>query len=334
MLRWFKKDPLLIIPFRTYGTSNHIYLKGRAIEDEGIDLNKKNWLNVLVNSWKRFETDEIRKTNLIFKLPGQLRLESKTDAEGYYLIDNATQSLSSYTDAEGWLSYNVSYADSKLRKIQCNNRFTGEMLVPDNSADFGIISDIDDTILHTGVTSKLKWRVIANTLFKTPHKRKALEGTAEFYRALHLGPKANNKNPVFYVSNSPWNLYRYLAFFLKTNHFPKGPILLRDFRMFFDRTPRTERAHKYHEIDNILLHYPHLNFILIGDCGEKDPDIYLDIVKAYPGRVAAIYLRSVNHKRKMKRIASKFQNYSDVPFLIVEKSRDAMIHAKQHGFLA
>lgn len=323
---WLKKDPLQIITFLTYGTGNHLYLRGRALEDEDIDLSKKGWFNLLLNSWRRFETDEIRNTPIIIKVKEQC-FELATDPEGYYLLDESTF-VKSQTDSEGWLTYEVAFNTSLKRQIQLNNSFEGQMLVPSSEAKFGVISDIDDTILHTGVTSRLKWKVVVNTLFKTPLKRKALEGTADFYDLLH-----NTVNPIFYVSNSPWNLYRYLEFFLSSNNFPKGPILLRDFRTPFDKTPKPELAHKYHEVFNILETYPHLRFILIGDCGEKDAYIYLDVVKKFPNRIAAIYLRSVEHKKRMKRIENLFKDYSEIPVLIVDNSAQAISHAKQYGFI-
>lgn len=324
---WLKKDPLQIIPFLTYGTKTHLYLRGRALEDEDIDLSKKGWFSLLVNSWKRFETDEIRNTVIQINI-SETKYTLITDAEGYYLQDK-TSEIKLKTDAEGWLDYKIKYTDKDLkRQIQRDNNFKGQMLVPTEKAMFGVISDIDDTILHTGVTSRLKWKVVVNTLFKTPLKRKALEGTAEFYELLH-----NTVNPIFYVSNSPWNLYRYLAFFLKSNHFPKGPILLRDFRTPFDKTPKPELAHKYHEVYNILNTYPDLKFVLIGDCGEKDAYIYLDVVKKFPNRVAAIYLRSVDHRKRMKRIQYLFKDYKEIPVLIVDDSNQAIAHAKEHGFI-
>jgi phosphatidate phosphatase APP1 len=332
-LNWFKKDPLQIIPFLTYGTKTHLYLKGRALEDEDIDLDKKGWFDIILNSWKRFETDEIRKTPIQLSV-ANIRIDSKTDAEGYYLIDESTSNVESFADKEGWLNYNISYDINTIkRQIKSNNLFRGEMLIPNDEASFGVISDIDDTILHTGVASPLKWRVVVNTFFKTPHKRKALEGASEFYSLLHNGKTEHEANPIFYVSNSPWNLYRYLDVFLKRNKFPKGPILLRDFRTPFDRTPKTELAHKYHEIYNILKTYPKLSFILIGDCGEKDAYIYLDVVKEFPDRIKAIYLRAVEHKKKMKRISSLFATYKEVPVLIVEEGEHALKHAREHSFI-
>lgn len=334
ILNWFRKDPLQIITFNTYGTKTHLYLKGRALEDEDIDLDKKGWFDIILNSWKRFETDEIRNTPIKVCIADSMILNSKTDAEGYYLVDETSSNITEFTNEDGWLPYQISYDSNYLKRVvQAGNVFKGEMLIPKIDASFGVISDIDDTILHTGVASPLKWRVVVNTFFKTPHKRKALEGSAEFYRLLHYGKTKSEANPIFYVSNSPWNLYRYLDVFLKRNKFPKGPILLRDFRTPFDRTSKTELAHKYHEIYNILKTYKLMNFILIGDCGEKDAYIYLDVVKAFPNRIKAIYLRAVEHKTKMKRISKLFQSYKEVPVLIVEDPESALMHAKHHGFI-
>lgn len=331
---WFKKDPLQIIPFKTYGTAAHLYLRGRALEDEDIDLEHKGWFNLMLNSWKRFETDEIRNAPVSLKLSDESLIEGVTDMEGYFLIDQSQNNLANLINSDGWLDYEISYKNaSEKRQIQSNNTFKGEMLVPSVNSSFGVISDIDDTILHTGVTSRLKWRVIVNTFFKTPLKRKALEGSAEFYHLLKMGITTSEANPIFYVSNSPWNLYRYLDLFLKRNNFPKGPILLRDFRTPFDRTPKTELAHKYHETFNILNTYPELKFILIGDCGEKDAYIYLDVIKEFPNRIAAVYLRSVEHSRRMKRISNLFKNYDKVPVLIVENTQDAISHARENGFI-
>ncbi|WP_370392300.1 App1 family protein [uncultured Winogradskyella sp.] len=329
-----RKDPLQIIPFSTYGTSTHVYLKGRALEDEDIDLNDKNWWSLVVNSWKRFETDEIRETPLNITIGESNIVPCKTDKEGYYLLDKSIKNLALPIDNEGWFHYEVSFDTGTIkREIQQNNKFKGQMLIPSQNAVFGVISDIDDTILQTGVASPLKWRVAVNTFLKTPQKRKALEGSSEFYAALHLGKTLTEANPIFYVSNSPWNLYRYLDVFLTQNQFPKGPVLLRDFRTPFDKTPKTELAHKYHEIYNILKTYPHLNFILIGDCGEKDAYIYRDVVRQFPNRIEAIYLRAVEHSKKMNRIANLFSDYREVPVQIVEKSKEAFTHAKKHGFI-
>lgn len=329
-----KKDELQIITFDTYGTASHLYVRGRALEDEKIDLLEEGVIGVLKNTWKRWGTDEIRNTPLVLELPDGRQVQTKTDSEGYYLIDEKIDGLKIHASAEGWLAYTMSYSTTSFKnKISKENHFHGELLIPSENCEYGVISDIDDTILHTGVASTLKWRAVFNTFFKNVKDRVPLKGAADFYHQLHRGKSGKNENPIFYVSNSPWNLYRYLQFFLQKYKFPKGPVLLRNFREPFDKSLKTEKPHKEHEIRNILKTYPTLNFILIGDCGEHDADIYKEIATEFPNRIVAIYLRSVAHKRKMARISELFINYSVTPVLLVKTSGEARNHAKKIGLL-
>jgi len=325
----FKKDPLQIIAFQSYGTKTHLYLRGRALEDESIDLSKKGFFSLLRNTWKRFETDEVRHETLKIQLPNEQVLYSDTNSEGYYLVDEQTNDLTDSINEEGWLNYEIAYDVFKDKLINLENRFPGEMLIPSESSKFGVISDIDDTLLETGVVSKLKWKVLVNSLFKHAENRMAFAGAATIYSKLHQGISGEEANPIFYVSNSPWNLYRYLEYFLKHNNFPKGPILLRDFRTPFDKTKKRKVSHKEHEIKNIIKTYPNKKFVLIGDAGEHDIDIYLDIVKHFPNRIKAIYIRTVNHKKRMLRIQRLIKDYTNVPVLLFQESKEVLVHARK-----
>jgi len=330
----FKKDKLQIINFQSYGSANRLYVRGRAIEDENIDLDQKGFFNLIKNTWKRFETDEIKNAPLKITFSNGETVEGTTDGDGYYLIDENIEGLQDLANDEGWVKFELSFGNTNLkRKILLQNRFPGEMLIPCKQAKFGVISDIDDTILHTGVVSSLKWKVIINTMFKRATKRAQLEGASDFYTKLHQGKTGNEANPIFYVSHSPWNLYRYLELFLKTNNFPKGPVLLRSMASFKRRKKSDEKPQKQKEISNLLKSYPELPFILIGDSGEKDGDIYQEISMLFPGRIKAIYLRSVNHSKRMARIENLFADFKDIPFLMVNKTAEAIDHAKKNGFI-
>ncbi|MFB9053385.1 App1 family protein [Formosa undariae] len=330
----FKKDPLQIIAFQSYGTNTHFYLRGRALEDETIDLQQKGLFKLLINTYKRFESDEVKNIELNLRLPNDKVVKVKTDAHGYFKSEEKFENLQDLTNDEGWLQIVASYSDVNIkRKITNDNRFPAEILIPSKSVAFGVISDIDDTIIHTGVASFLKWRVLINTFFKGAFKRIPLEGAAEFYHMLHKGSSGVNANPIFYVSHSPWNLYRYLKFFLKTNDFPKGPILLRSMNSIFKRKKASEKPEKQKEIINILKMYPELNFILIGDSGEHDADIYIEIAELFPKRILAIYLRSVDHKEKMLRVKGIFDAYKTTPALLVNSSKEAIDHARESGFI-
>lgn len=181
-MTWFgKKDKLQIIAFQGYGTDSHFYARGRALEDEGIDLAKKGVFNLIWNTYKRFETDEVRNTPVTVTLPNGRTVRGVTDNSGYYKLEDQCKDLCELTNGEGWLNFEISFSDPSLRRdVLHKNRFPGEMLIPSSKAQFGVISDIDDTILHTGVVSSLKWKVIFNTVFKTADKRTPLPGRPSF----------------------------------------------------------------------------------------------------------------------------------------------------------
>jgi phosphatidate phosphatase APP1 len=91
--------------------------------------------------------------------------------------------------------------------------------------------------------------------------------------------------------------------------------------------------HKEYEIQNILKTYPKMRFILVGDSGEKDADIYLKIAREYPGRIRAIYLRSVKHRSRMQRVRKLTSQETEVPVLIVDRSEEVAEHARGMGLI-
>ncbi len=334
---YFTAKPVVrIAAYKSYGTNSHLYQLGRALDEDNLKMTEdQSLMRTLLNTYRQFDTDEVPGATVALHLPESTILTTKTNEEGYFLFDEMTSiDLQDFADDEGWVPLSISFPEEiKNSLIAAENSFNAELLIPPATAKFGVISDIDDTILDTGVTSFLKWRVVHNSLFKNAHNRVELEGAAEFYRKLHLGKGGEEQNPMFYLSNSPWNLYEYLNLFLEINDFPKGPILLRNFRTPFDRSLKPEKPHKQKEIINILKTYPDINFILIGDSGEHDPAIYTDIAALYPDRILAIYLRSVNHRRRMRKVDSIVDNFETVPVLSVETSQQAEEHARQHGFI-
>ena len=99
------------------------------------------------------------------------------------------------------------------------------------------------------------------------------------------------------------------------------------------RTVAGHIPHKEHEILNILKTYPEKSFILIGDSGEKDADIYLQVARQQPGRILAIYLRSVRHRKKMQRVRRLIGEEQTVPVVLVDHSDEVLEHARKMGFV-
>lgn len=330
------KPKIRLRPYLSYGSKSHLYLLGRALDDDALKIKQRqSFWYTLRNTYKQFDVVEIAGAKVELELPTGKCLQVQTGPQGYLVFDTALESdLLAYTDNQGWVTMQTRFAQEvKDSIISGDNRFVAQMLIPPDTARFGVISDIDDTLLHTGVTSFLKWRVLKNSLFKNAYDRIYLEGAPALYQKLHKGLSGAEQNPLFYLSNSPWNLYEYLRLFLSVNKFPKGPILLRHFRTPFDRTTRPEKPHKQREILNLLQSYPKLKFVLIGDSGEHDPAIYTEIAERFPDRILAIYLRSVKHRRKMERVEGLINEFKTVPVVSVKHSEEAIEHARKLGLI-
>jgi phosphatidate phosphatase APP1 len=171
----------------------------------------------------------------------------------------------------------------------------GQVFIPPASCRYVVISDIDDTIMYTGVANKLAmfWRLF----LQGAESRVAFPGVGALYRALHAGLSGAEANPVLYVSRAPWGIYDMLDEFFILHGIPVGPILfLREWGISWKSPlPRKAEDHKQDLIRNMLRLYRDLPFILIGDSGQHDPEVYRQIVEEHPGRVLAVYIRNVSH---------------------------------------
>jgi len=327
-------DPILILPYRTYGTMNRVYLKGRVLEDEKIRgaHDKDTILNNLVNMYKRFESDEIKGATLKVKF-GAETYSVVSDDEGYFVLEIYP---SSPVIAESlWHGVDIEL-ESAPRPFDGSVSARAEIMIPPADAEYGIISDIDDTIVRTSATDML---AMARTVFLHNAKtRLPFAGVAEFYKALQLGRNGKRNNPFFYVSSSPWNMYDLLKDFLDINGIPAGPLLLRDFGLTNNSIFSAgggHMGHKFKEIEKILLAYPHLNFVLVGDSGQEDPKIYREVALKFPGRVLAIYIRDVQVPEREK-IAIEISNElrgRQLDMIIVDNTVEAAEHAARAGLI-
>lgn len=126
------------------------------------------------------------------------------------------------------------------------------------------------------------------------YDRRAVPGTAALLRDLadeHPGA------PLVYVSNGAWNLAGPLARFLARHDHPAGALLMTDWGLTPRRWFRDGRAHKSDALERLLAGFPEARWVLVGDTGEEDPDIYADLVGRRPGRVRAVVLREVVRSR-------------------------------------
>ena len=325
-------DPLQILPYRSYGTVNRLYVKGRVLEDEGIGrhTDKDTIVNNLLNMYKRFESDEVPGAQVRVSFEGK-ELTIITDDEGYFILNLVPATPVVREDL--WHEVELSLVSAPVPMME-GIRASAEVLIPPLDAEYGIISDIDDTVVRTGATDML---AMARTVFlNNARTRLPFAGVSEFYKALQLGRNGKRNNPFFYVSSSPWNMYDVLKDFLDLNSIPPGPLLLRDFGLQENALVSSgHMGHKFKEIQQILLTYPDLKFILIGDSGQEDPKIYREVVRKFPDRILAIYIRDVQlpEREKIAMDISQELGADKVEMVIVDNTVEAADHAASAGLI-
>ncbi len=282
------RGQLMVLPYLGFGNATRLWIKGRVLDERSYreqTSDDSRWSN-LVALYQRLESDEVEGARVFADFEGQ-RYEAVTDSGGYFEFEiPAPQGL-----AGGWHEVDLELPDSR-DDDGSPVRAQAEVIVPGPSARFGIISDIDDTVLWTNVTNKLNMAMMLAR--SNSHTRKPFKGVAAFYRALVDGAGGSEANPVFYVSSSPWHLFGPLVDFLRMQDIPVGPLLLRELGMRQILKLTNHGSHKLEKIELILSFYPDMQFVLIGDSGEKDPEIYTEIVKRHPKSVRVIYIRNVN----------------------------------------
>jgi len=276
------RHTIVVQPYRGYGSEREMFLMGRVYRESGPqEATSQQDVRALLRSFLRQGIgDAVLKARL-----GDVEQRIITDHEGYFRIrmhlpePPASDRL--------WHPVDIQL----VRPVQTSTR--GEFFVPPAAARFVVISDIDDTVMDTRVASPIA--MLQRLFLQTAEKRVAFPGVAAFYRSLYHGFSGRELNPMLYVSRAPWSLYDVLERFFRLHEIPVGPILfLRDWGLTWQHPlPHRARDFKLNLIRDMLSLYNDLPFILIGDSGQQDPEIYTRIVEEQPGRVVAVYIRNV-----------------------------------------
>lgn len=308
-----------IEPYLGHGGPEGVVVRGRVLDDPPMsEAAEGEGVGAAVRrTVQQFLTDELPGVPLRITV-ADATVETASDAEGYFFAH-----LHPEPDrlASPWTAGSVELA-GEHRGLTSAHTTPLQVRVPAPEASFGIISDIDDTILQTGV--QRLGHMIRQTLTGSALTRTPFPGAPALYRDL-----AAERHPVFYVSSSPWNLHAFLLAFLRHHGFPVGPVLLRDLL-----GTTAGRELKTGRIREILELHPGLPFVLVGDSGERDPEIYAEIVRTFPGRILAVYIREVRldpGDGRVERVSAAWGD--DVPFVLAADSDAVRRHATGLGLL-
>ncbi len=314
-----------IVLFRGYANEDKAVIMGTVMEDKGLtkpsekDSIFKNMLGMI----KRYASDELPFAEVEITFQGQ----TQTVTAGENGIFRTVFDLQPSWEKQKWVPVEAKLVND-MGQGEKTMTGKGEVLFVDQKAEFAIISDIDDTVLVSYSTSFMKKMRLM--LMKNAATRSPFEGVTEFYQALKNGITPG-LNPLFFISSSEWNLYDLLEDFAEYNNIPKAVFLLRELEvsMFkFWKSGGGSHDHKIRKITKLLEFYKETKFILIGDSGQQDPELYLQIIKKHPERILYVYIRDLS-ARKRKRLQEIKEECEalGVQMLALKTTHDAWLHA-------
>ena len=299
--------PVRIQPYFGYRNRERLYLSARALRSRVQEFERKGRWRAMRTMMAQFASHEVADMTVgieIVSPDGQrFRHETTTDKEGYAHFDIALEGDWRYDELPEWETVALTWTGEDGEKS-----VDAFVLAPGDDTLLGMISDIDDTIIETGITGNFRavmrnWRRI---LMQMPEERLIVPGADVFYSALgggevqsaetnHAGDHQRaSHRPFFYVSSSPWNLFSYLVTYMRGRGIPLGPIMLRDWGLNRETFGSSSHgAHKRAAIDRILATYPEIRFALIGDDSQGDLTAFAKIATADPARIRAIFIRKV-----------------------------------------
>jgi phosphatidate phosphatase APP1 len=261
----------VITAYTGYGAPGWVRIMARVVLTRRQDIRKR---LEKVRGWRSFTTTPVSNATVRIQVGDQVH-ETTTDRSGY--VDCRVKG-----DLEpGWGK--VQLTTDGAQPVEAPVR------VVDSAVTFGVVSDIDDTVMVTALPRPLlaAW----NTFVLDEHARMAVPGMAVLYERLVT---ANPGAPVFYLSTGAWNVAPALTRFLSRHLYPAGPLLLTDWGPTPDRWFRSGQEHKRTTLARLATEFPDIKWLLIGDDGQHDPEIYSEFARAHPDNVAAVAIRRLS----------------------------------------
>jgi phosphatidate phosphatase APP1 len=271
--RWLRRQGsrVTIIPYTGYGSVTWIRVMARVRLSP---FGTRQSTRAKVRGWRNFLTAPVRSADVVIEVAGQ-RHEARTDRSGH--IDCVLPAGLE----PGWATVRLSSPGAKTVEAPIR--------IVDPAARFGIVSDIDDTVMVTALPRPMlaAW----NTFVLDEHARAAVPGMAVLYERL---VNAHPGTPVLYLSTGAWNVAPALSRFLSRHLYPAGPLLLTDWGPTDDRWFRSGMAHKQTSLARLAREFPDVRWLLVGDDGQHDPEIYASFALEHPDNVAAVAIRRLS----------------------------------------
>lgn len=313
--------------YRGYANQKQLVVFGHVVESYPKSKNQytRKGFRYAGTIVKLFSIKTIPNVKVTLKLENTV-FTSYTEKDGYFrfIIDLSAPA------PPGWNKYQVNLNET-IDGQQFNITREAEYFSPYESS-YGIISDIDDTFLVSYSRKSLKKLFVL--LSKNVLARKPFQDVVRHYQLLSYASTNHPQiveNIFFYVSSSEWNLYDMIIRFSELNGLPKAILKLKKIKSGLDdfiMTGKGNHNHKFEKIFNIIDFYPELQFILLGDDSQKDPEIYQQIGDRFPGKIKTVYIRQTRSEKKTSVInILKEMQQANIETCYFDHSNKAVIHS-------
>lgn len=267
------------LAYKGYGSTSRVRILGRVLLTQkplpgSVAEREARNGRMNVRGWRAFTSVPLQFTNVEITI-GDVVTQVQADRGG--LIDAVVD----VRLAPGWHTAVVRGDGTEASEAQV------QVVSPETR--FGIVSDIDDTVMVTALPRP--FLALWNTFVLSERARMATPGMAVLLdRLASRHPEA----PIIYLSTGPWNAAPTLARFLARNIYPSGSLLLTDWGLTQDRWFRSGQEHKRRNLERLSEEFPEVKWLLIGDNGQHDEEIYNTFAADHPEHVAAIAIRQLS----------------------------------------
>jgi len=273
------KDSILI--YHCYGNTRTLHVEGRVLNEREFKETKRND-TILRNAWRHLGhlLNDERKHTPITLTVNEEEYHTTTDHEGYFLFNLHFIKDTLQRNHDIYL-----YLDKQKEVSTHYHAF-----VPSQQKQVGIISDFDDTVIISDVTHKL--RLLNQLLLKNYKQRKVVNAMANRYKYILSD---TTDRALFFITGSPNQVHTLIESFLNYHHFPKHALITKKIHGIKAYSLLKQHYYKSAEIEEIIKLYPNIKWVLFGDSGEKDREIYLNIAKKHVGHIKEIHIRNVKN---------------------------------------
>jgi len=295
-----------IVGYRGIANKERILIYGHAFEKHKVRDSephhgrRKN----IKQTIRRYKAKPLKMTAIDVTVLGVTK-RVRSNSRGFFTCE-----LKNTLKEPGWYPYELYWKRNE-------KRYESEFYFS-NDHETGVISDIDDTLLISHSTRLI--RKLALMLFRNAHTRKTIPLLANWHAYIRDLNDTAHPRDFFYVSNSEWNLYDFLVDFFDINQLPKGVFFLKSLKKGFRELVTSGKVghngHKKASIEFLLRFFPQKKFILVGDNGQKDMEIYLEIVSKFHDRIKGVMIRKlsyINNEKSIQNFEQQIRNFN-VPF--------------------